>query len=379
MTVDLIIIGGGPAGLATAIYARTRGLECVVLDKRKLPLDKACGEGLMPPGVRALEEMGVELPAGGSAPLGGIRYVDGDTVAEGSFGDGEGRGIRRTVLIAALWARAEELGAELHYGTKVDDWREGDGDGDEDRGGDAGIVVESAAGTLRGRYLIAADGLHSPTRRRLGLEVPWPGRPRFGVRRHFEIEPWAPMVEVHWADDCEAYVTPVGPRCVGVAMLFPGDGRSFDELLSRFPTLEDRFAGASFASSKRGGGPFRQRARRRVQGRVALVGDAAGYLDAITGEGVMLGFKTARAVVEAVARGDLASYDRAYRELSKPYYRMTEILLAVGARPGLRRRMVRMLAANPEIFGQVLAINVGDLPLRGVGARGFLRMLRGLV
>src|SRR5262249_12736081 len=93
---DLVVVGGGPVGLAAAIHAADRGLSAVVLERRTPPLDKACGEGLMPPGVAALGALGVVVPEHARAPFVGIRYVDGDTVAEARFADGPGWGVRRT-------------------------------------------------------------------------------------------------------------------------------------------------------------------------------------------------------------------------------------------------------------------------------------------
>ena len=153
-------------------------------------------------------------------------------------------------------------------------------------------------------YLVAADGLHSPIRRRLGLDLP-PGRHRrFGLRSHVATAPWTSYVEVHWARGSEAYVTPVGDDLVGVAIL-TDDSRPFAELLAEHPLLVQRLAGVP-TQRVRGAGPLRQRSRRRTEGRVLLVGDAAGYVDALTGEGIALGLAQARAAVEAIRLGRAA-------------------------------------------------------------------------
>ena len=73
-------------------------------------------------------------------------------------------------------------------------------------------------------------------RRALGLDVPARGAVRYGLRRHYRVAPWSDLVEVHWADDAEAYVTPVAEDLVGVAVLCPGGG-SYDTWLARFPAL----------------------------------------------------------------------------------------------------------------------------------------------
>src|SRR5512139_2181375 len=174
MRCDLVIVGGGPAGLATAIHAAQRGREAIVFDRRELPLDKACGEGVMPSGVAALERMGVEIPASARAAFAGIRYIDEARVAEGRFRNGVGWGVRRTALIEALVARARMLGVELRYGNAVERWR----------CTPDGVAVDSEDGPLHAALLIGADGLRSQVRRRAGLERRWRGRPRLGLRCH---------------------------------------------------------------------------------------------------------------------------------------------------------------------------------------------------
>ncbi|MCC5691560.1 hypothetical protein, partial [Klebsiella pneumoniae] len=141
--------------------------------------------------------------------------------------------------------------------------------------------------------LVAADGLHSPLRRAAGLDVESAGPRRFGLRQHFRVAPWGARVEVHFAGGVEAYVTPAGAQRVGVAFLWE-DGAvervRFDALLARFPALAERLAGAAPDSAPRGAGPLLRRVRGRVADRFALVGDAAGYVDAVTGEGLSLAF-----------------------------------------------------------------------------------------
>lgn len=365
MIWDMAIVGGGPAGLATAIAARQRGLTAVLLDKRTLPTDKACGEGLMPPGVTTLAELGVELAPHHRASFVGIRYVDGATVAEGRFSS-PGWGVRRTRLSAALLARARALGADIREHSAVRGWRER-----ADR-----VEIHSDAGALEARLLVGADGLHSRVRRQAGIEASTRGRARFGIRRHFRIPPWSPFVEVHWHRHAEAYITPVDGGQVGVALLCPGDGRRFKDILSVFPQLAERLRNAEPVSEVRGAGPFRQKVPRRVSGRVVLVGDAAGYLDALTGEGVTLALRCGQGLAELVARKQpLAAYESLYRRETRAYYTMTELLLQVAARPAFRARVVQGLARNPEIFDRFLAINMGELPLRALGVGNMTRLL----
>ncbi len=369
---DVAIVGGGPVGLVTAILARRAGLEAVVLEKHRPPIDKACGEGLMPDGVRQLESLGWTPDPASSAPIAGIRYLDGTRVAEAGFRGGRGLGVRRTVLHRGLVALAEREGVELRFGIRVTALLE--------RG------VAMGRDRIDARWIVGADGLGSRVRRWAGLE----GREsrnrrnrRVGLRRHFSLRPWTDNVEVYWADRCEAYVTPVSPDEVGVAMLWNGErdtGRSsFDELLDHVPLLRDRLAGAPVSTTHRGAGPLYRLARRAHRGRVALVGDAAGYLDAITGEGLSLGFHQARALVEAMVAERLDLYTREVRRLTAFPFLLMRALLFAERRSRLRRRLIETLHRDPELFSRLLAIHARQLPPTALGSVSAMRLLRGLL
>lgn len=351
-TVDLVIAGGGPAGLATAIRARLAGLDVVVLDPGEPSIDKACGEGLMPDGVEILNGLVGGLDEVESRPFRGIRYVDGEVAAEGRFPGAPGLGIRRTVLHRLLSRRAEELGADLRWRTRVT--------GLVDGGFAAGNEV------VKGRWLVGADGRVSRVRRWAGLDGRRARRRRIGLRRHYEIAPWSDLVEVHWRDGCEAYVTPVGDRLVGVAMLFESGPNDFDKLLAGFPGLQERLLGARVATSDRGAGPLEQRCRGVVSGNVALVGDAAGYLDAITGEGLALAFHQAGAAVTAMIGSDLGLYKYAHRRIIRYPNAVTRLLLTVERRPALRRRVMSSLAGDASLMSRFL-----ELKMRRDGPRFF--------
>lgn len=338
--IDLVVVGGGPVGLVTALAARRRGLAVTVLDQRKPPIDKACGEGLMPEGRAVLARLGVAGVTG--AQFGGIRYVDGELEAEGRFPAGvHGLGVRRTVLHEALAAGAVAAGVDLRWGVAA-------------RGIEDGAVL-SSEGRLAPRWIAAADGLHSPSRKWIGVRVRRGRMRRFGLRRHYRVAPWSDCVEVHWAEGSEAYVTPVGANEVGVAVLWSGDGSGFDRRLASFPALVRRVGGAEVVSSDRGSGPFWQRPERLVRGNVALVGDAAGYLDAITGEGLALGFRQAELLTERLAAGDLEGYERASRRLVAWPFLLIRALLVAERRPRLRRRLVAALASEGDLFSVFLA------------------------
>jgi flavin-dependent dehydrogenase len=353
---DVAIAGGGPAGLAAAIRAAQRGFRTVLFERSHAVPDKACGEGLMPSGARELERLGIRIAQDRCAPFRGIRYLQEDgTVLEARFGTESGIGIRRTALGEALRDRALASGVDLRHGTVT--------------GATAlpGCVeLRTDAGAAEARLLIAADGLHSPLRRAAGLDLPQPGRApvRYGIRRHFALPPWTDFVEVHWAEGVEAYVTPVGPRSVNVAFLREGETKDrFEELLGRFPSLRERIGDAGAASEVRGAGPLLQRVRARAGERLALIGDAAGYVDAITGQGLSLAFAASAVLMEALPddlstdlRPALQRYEAGVRARWLRYALPAHALVALSRRPGLRRSALRSIARFPLAFGVVVRI-----------------------
>ncbi|MFF0311611.1 NAD(P)/FAD-dependent oxidoreductase [Streptosporangium sp. NPDC004379] len=332
--IDVLVAGGGPAGLATAIHATLAGMEAVVVEPRLAPVDKACGEGLMPSGVAALGALGVRPPG---RALRGISYLDGRHRAQAAFRDGPGLGTRRTELHAALSARAAELGVKVLPGRVEEVRQDGEGVG--------------AAG-LRARWLVAADGLHSPVRAMLGLGLPDPGPRRYGLRRHYRVAPWSDFVEVHWAADGEAYVTPVGDELVGVAVL-SSRRRGYAEHLADFPALLERLDGRA-VTPVRGAGPLRQRVRARVAGRVLLVGDAAGYVDALTGEGVSLALASARVLVGCLRAGVPQAYEGAWLRLSRRHRLLTGALVSARRHRAVPRLVVPAAQRLPALFGAVV-------------------------
>jgi flavin-dependent dehydrogenase len=338
--IDVLVVGGGPAGLATAIRCARAGLSVTVAEPRTSPVDKACGEGLMPAAVARLAEIGVH-PAG--HPLRGIRYLDSGHRADALFRHGPGLGVRRTTLHAALAARAAQCGIPV-LPVRVTGFTQHGG----------GIT---AAG-VEARYLVAADGLHSAIRRACALDPPPARRSRFGLRRHYRMAPWSDLVEVYWSPDSEAYVTPVADDLVGVAVLGGARG-DFETRLAAFPALRERLAGAMPASAVRGAGPLRQDVRRRAAGNVLFVGDASGYLDALTGEGIGVALAQAAALTACIAAGRAGDYERAWRRASRKSWLLTSGLLWARHRPPLASRIVPAAQCLPRLFTGIVNL-VGE-------------------
>jgi menaquinone-9 beta-reductase len=360
---DVMVVGGGPAGLAAAIGAARQGLSVVLLERDALPRDKPCGEGVMPPGVAVLERLGAlgRIAASEMCPIRGVRYVQEDgRVLEGRLPGAGGLGIRRTALSRALLEQAVAVRVDVRAKTGVRAHRREP----------ESVAVETDHGTLRARILVAADGLHSPLRRAEGLEASVRGPRRFGVRQHFARAPWTDFVEVHLSKGAEAYVTPCGPARLGVAFLW-SDGAvdpraGLPELLERFPRLRGRLRGVPTDTESRGAGPFRQRARAWVRDRFVLLGDAAGYVDAITGEGISVALVAAEALAsclsEAVqANGDarqFVPYRRTAGRAFRTYAWTAQAVLGLARRPRLRTLAIIALSTQPRAFPWLLARTV---------------------
>lgn len=333
---DLLVVGGGPVGLAAAIEARLVGLSVLLCEPRTGAVDKACGEGLMPGALRLLSRIGVE-PAG--RDFSGIRYLCGGLAVEHRFRSGPGRGVRRTGLHGQMAGRAAEVGVQT-VPTRV-------GVVEQDV---AGVTVD---GRLRAHWLFACDGLHSSIRRQLGLQRP-PRRPaRYGVRRHFRVSPWSDAVEVHWTPEAEIYVTPVDDDLVGVAVLGPRNVQ-YDDVIASARGVRERLHGAAPASDLRGAGPMWQDTVRRTAGRVLLVGDAGGYVDALTGEGIAVALRTSAELVECVRKDRPEDYEAAWRRVSWECRFLTGSLLWARNRPLLAPRIVPAAALLPGVYSTIV-------------------------
>ncbi len=376
---DVAITGASIAGAATAIHLARRGRSVIVLDRDTFPRRKACGEGLFPGGVRELESLGVlgDL-AGNGAPLEAIRFRAGHDVAEAPLG---GLGIARNLLDGALLAAAKREGVEVQTGVAVKRF--------ELRERRIRALVTSG-GEVEARAFVAADGLHSRLRRLARLDVPRPGN-RYGVSAHVRFPgPLPPAVDVTFGERCELYITPVDRELANVALLVYRDemprfaGRlaeAYAETIAAHPAL----TGAAIVDTPRVAGPFPRACRRTWRGNLVLAGDAAGFVDGISGEGMSAALQGAPPCAAAVDRylatgsyDPFRQYDRERRALVRNSNALARLSVLMAGREWTARLAVRNLARRPETFARLVAMNTGDASLSSLRPRDISALLLGV-
>jgi flavin-dependent dehydrogenase len=317
----------------------------LVADGAVPPIDKACGEGLMPDGVAALHHLGITIPQGEAEPFRGIRFVSGDQKAEAVFPRGTAYGIRRTTLHRIMVEHAEASGVSLRWQAAV-----------------TGLDPEGArvAGELvRARWVVGADGAQSRVRHWARLDAHQRKNVRFAFRRHYRVAPWSDFMELHWGERCQLYVTAVGPAEVCVAMISDSPKLRLEDALSEFSGLSTRLRGGGYASSERGAITVSRRLRRVYRERTVVVGDASGGVDAITGEGLCLAFRQAALLGECLATSDLARYQVEHRKLIRRPALMARLMLFLGNHTRLRQRTMQVFESSPLSFAGMLAMHVG--------------------
>jgi len=343
---DVFVVGGGPAGLVAAIAARRKGFTVTLADGAEPPIDKPCGEGLMPETLAVLRELGITLGDNEGHEFRGIQFIQGGKRLAADFPQGKGLGLRRPHLHAMLVAKAERSGVRLLWKTPV-----------------AAITPEGVqlkSGSVPTRWIVGADGGGSRVRRWSGLEATAQRRQRFAMRRHYRVRPWSEYVEIHWGQAAQAYVTPIGKEEVCIVVLAErSEDAEFAKVLEELPELRQRLCGAELASRERGAITAMHRLKRVTRGNVALVGDASGGVDAITGEGLRLAFRQSLALAEAMECSDLPGYERAHRELARRPMRMGRLMLLLGRNEGLRQRSFAVLATKPQLFEGLMAAHMG--------------------
>lgn len=389
--IDVLVVGGGPAGMAAGISFGRAGLRTLVCERGSLPADKPCGEGVLPTGLTYLERLGVStyLDQEHTHPFVGIHYLPtSGTGASARFAEGPGQGIRRTELSRAFCERARRIdGLEVRARTPVALGTLGPNGAEAWLGGRK----------VTARLIVGADGLRSEVRRWAGLQGVSHRRRRFALQQHFRCEPWSEYVEVHWAGDAEAYVTPCGRGEVGVALLWEaekkrngGGQRLKESLLSRFPRLSASLRGAKPSANARAIGPMHQVARSPIADGVALVGDASGYLDAITGEGISLALAQVQALYDSIGprmlsndraptAREMQGFSRRISRMVRQHQLITGLVLFLSRNPGLAARAIKGLGRQPELFRWLLSANMGAASAASIPKLEMMRLATALV
>lgn len=165
-------------------------------------------------------------------------------------------------------------------------------------------------------------------------------------------------MELHWGAGCQIYVTPIGPQEVCAALISRNPRLRLDAALAQFPQLAGRLSGARRLTAERGAVTANVRLPRVYRGKVALIGDASGSVDAITGDGLCLAFHQAMALADSLVSGDLAGYQAAHRRLARRPTLMSKLMLTMDGRNWLRQPAFRAMAAEPRIFQTLLSFHL---------------------
>lgn len=351
-STDVLVVGGGPAGLVAAIGLRTRGLQVTVADASGPVIDKACGEGLMPDSRAELAQLGLGLDPYEGREFTGIQFADRSSGSEirasADFHDGFGLALRRVRLHRRLAELAQDLGVQLKWRHSIDL--------------KPGMAPRLKGDPVRHAYLVGADGECSQVRRWANLDAGTLISRRFGFRHHFRLKPWTRYVEVYWTAKGQAYVTPIGDEEICVAVLTRSPEHRFWGVIHEIPDLSRRLQQACPTSRLRGALTTIRRLRHVTRGNVALIGDASGSSDAIAGQGLTLAFGQASLLADALSQGRLQDYQAGHSAILDRSQTFAMLLLGMDRSAMLRSRVIHFLAAHPSLFSRLLAMHGVHIP-----------------
>ena len=355
-STDVFVIGGGPAGLAAAIAARQQGFRVTVADGAIPPIDKACGENLMPEAIAPLQLLGISFSEQECHALPGVRFLASGLSAEADFPSQCAVGVRRTTLHRRMTERAASLGIDLRWGTPVT--------------GISRHGVHLGGPPVAAKWIVGADGASSRVRRWAGLEASRRSSIRYGFRMHYRVARWTDRIELYWARHAQGYVAFVTEDQVCIGLMSRDPHLRADDVLHSFPELEAHLRAGEIVSRERGAVSLTRRLKRVYRGNVALVGDASGTVDAIAGEGLGLAFRQAIVLAACMRSGRLNDYQREHRRLALRPSFMARLLLLMDGRPWLQRRNLKVFRKRPELFRRLLALHVGEVSPRDLAKDG---------
>jgi geranylgeranyl reductase family protein len=385
--VDVIIVGGGPAGASTAFALAKAGVNVTVVDRERFPRDKPCAEYLSPQASRVLHDMGVleRIESLGPSQLAGMtvrapsgRRLRGDFAASHGYRGFRDRGlaIRRHVLDAILLDAARSAGARVIEGTRVVDVVRGA------KGRVRG--VRTASGEIAAPIVVGADGLRSVVGRRLGLVRAGRFPRRVALVSHWRgIADVGEYGEMHVEREGYVGIAPVDAGLVNVAVVIPasraaairGDLSGFvNAWIARRLHLAPRFARATREGSVVATGPFNVRARCAWAPGALLVGDAADFFDPFTGEGIYAALRGGEMAAAAVRRmlecptsdEALREYDRARRAEFGGKWLVERLVGTAVAVPALIERAVDALSRRKDLADLFVGVTGDFVPAREV-------------
>lgn len=359
-STDVLILGGGPAGLAAAIALRQKGIDCLVVEALEPSIDKGCAEGLMPDALGSLRELGLNMTEQQGHRFRGIRFNNLQHHVHATFPNGSGIGVRRTKLHGLIADRAHEAGVAVSWRSRA-------------------RLLDSRSALINGnkisfRYLVGADGQASGVRRWARLGQMQRENIRFGFRRHYNIAPWSEYVEVHWGSIGQVYITPVAADAVCVVFITRNAKLVQGDFLEAFPAVAEKLQGVPTMSALRGGISVNRKLRRVANNFVALIGDASGSPDAITGEGLAVSFRQAVALANAIEQGNLELYNREHQKIGRLPHAMSWLMLSMDRWPQMQGRAIKTLSTHPDYFQQLLSVHVGAQSMQRFAIRQGIRV-----
>ena len=367
LACDVLVVGAGPAGSAVAAALASRGRDVLLVETHAHPRPKACAEYASPRIVEELERLGLRDWQADALSLAGMRVIRGADAVDVRYRDAAGPrvawGLDRLVFDAALAAQAVGLGALLLEHTTFEEplWTDA-------RVSGAQLTTREGPATVTCRWLIGADGARSRVANQLGVERRVVAPRRLGMVAHYDGDPeLVDHGEMHVGPGWYVGLAPLGGGRLNVGMALPLDGQVRRSARQRFqagidgiPAVAARLKGRRRLTPIRGASPIGHRVARAAGPGWMLIGDAAGFIDPFTGEGIYRALRSARAAAEALEPGDVRADERylaARRQAFAAKDALTWLVQGMLSSPPLMGYALRRLAARPataELLGSAL-------------------------